>query len=134
MNVVLQIFLGIVGLVLSYSLVKHTQKIAEYTKGLAHSTKDYTEETRNLWEVTKKSYFVNAITDYLSGKYGGCIEKWPPDRDAWMTWPPPKEEQPKKFRSECYKAVLEELFPEVEEMEKTVMEKLVKKGFEFKEK
>ena len=38
MNVAVQIFLGVVGLTLSYSLVKYTQKVAEYTLSISLSS------------------------------------------------------------------------------------------------
>ena len=38
MNVAIQIFLGVVGLTLSYSLVKYTEKVAEYTLSISLSS------------------------------------------------------------------------------------------------
>jgi len=91
-------------------------------------------ETRRLWEVTKKSYFVGAVAGYLFEKYYSHIKEWPSvgyDWGTWFKWPPPEEERPQIFKSDCDRVILEELFPDIREIEEKAVKKLGKKGYKF---
>lgn len=111
-----------------------TFKVAESTKEVARCTREYTMETRRLWEVTKKSYFVGAAAGYLFEKYYSHIKEWPSswgDWGTWFKWPPPEEQRPQIFKSDCDRVILEELFPDIREIEEKAVKKLGKKGYKF---
>ena len=116
------IFIGVMTLIFSGLVALYTSKVAYYTKEVARCTREYTTETRHLWEVTKKSYFVEAIVDYLFGKYYDHIKEWPPVSDwlPWLKWPPAEEQKPQIFKSACHSVILEELFPDIRETEEKV--------------
>ena len=128
------IFIGVVTLIFSGLVALYTRKVAYYTKEVARCTREYTTETRHLWEVTKKSYFVEAIADYLFGKYYDHIKEWPSvlgDSWWWAKQPPSEEQKPRVFRGDCHRVILEEMFPDIRETEEKAVKKLGKKGYKF---
>ena len=128
------IFIGVVTLIFSGLVALYTSKVAHYTKEVARCTREYTTETRRLWEVTKKSYFVGAVAGYLFEKYYSHLKEWPsvgPDWVTWVKWPPPEEQKPQIFKSDCDTVILEELFPDIREIEEKAVKKLGKKGYKF---
>jgi len=139
MSIVVQIFLIIVGLVFSYFLMRHTQKIAEYTKEVAQCNKKLSGETQRLREITEASWYNKELVDYLSDKYYGLVEEWPSDFPSWTdflgwTFPPAEKDRPRVFRMYCRRMLLEMLFPRVKPMGEEIITKLEEKGFSFKRK
>lgn len=130
----MSIFIGAMALIFSGLVALYTYKVSRYTEELARCTREYTMETRRLWEVTKKSYFVGAAAGYLFEKYYSHIEEWPSDESIWATWlkwPPTEEQKPQIFKSDCDRVILEELFPDIREIEEEAVKKLGKKGYKF---
>jgi len=137
MDIIVQIVLVIVGLVLSYFLVRYTQKIAEYTKEVAQCNKKLSEETGRLREITEASWYDKELIDYLSDKYYDLVEEWPSTFPTWVNFvgwkfPPPEKERPRVFKIYCRRILLEMLFPRIKPMEGKIITRLEKEGFKFK--
>ncbi len=138
MSIAVQIFLGVVGSVLTYFLVKYTGKLAEYTKGVAQCNEKLSEETRRLREITETSWLVKELADYLFDKYYELIDEWPGTSwsdmfsERWKV-PPPEKERPRVFRMFCRQICLKTLFPLTEITEKKLLIRFEEKGFKFKE-
>lgn len=112
-----------------YSLI-FSGLVAVFTFVVAYYTRKYTIETRRLWEITKKSYFVKVVADHLVVRYLERIKNHP------SHWPPGlmrSEKVLQTFKDDCYRVVLEELFPEVKQIVRTGKEKLEKEGYKFKQ-
>ncbi len=140
MSIAVQIFLGVVGILLTYFLVKYTGKVAEYTKEVAQCNQKLNEETQRLREITETSWLIKEFADYLFDRYYDLIEKWPQTLESWSDWfsenwqlPPPEKERPKIFRMYCRQICLKTLFPQTERTEKKLLIKFEEDGFKFKE-
>ena len=123
-------YLLILSIIFSALVVFFTFKVARYTKEVAQYTEQYTTETRRLWEITKKPYFVKVIADHLFVRYVGRIKEQPSYWPSWMK----SDKVLQAFKDDCYRVILEELFPEVKEIKETGIKKLEKEGYKFGEK
>jgi len=137
MDIIVQIFLIIVGLIFSYLLVRYTKEIAEYTEEVAQCNKKLSEETERLREITEMSWYDKEFIDYLSDKYYELVKEWPSTFSSWATFikwkiPPPEKERPRVFRIYCRRILLEMLFPRIKPMEGKIITRLEKEGFKFK--
>ncbi len=138
MSIAVQIFLGVVGIMLTYFLVKYTGKLAEYTKGVAQCNEKLSEETQRLRKITETSWLVKELADYLFDKYYKLIDEWPgsswPDvfTEKWQ-FPPIEKEKPRVFRMYCRQICLKTLFPQTEITAKKLLMRFEEIGFKFKE-
>jgi len=114
-----------------YSLI-FSGLVAVFTFVVAYYTRKYTEETRHLWKITEKSYFAKVTADHLFVRYVDRIHSTPlhlrkfPDTK--------KKDIFEAFRNNCYRLILEELFPEFTEIDEAkVIKKLEKEGYKFKQ-
>ena len=114
-----------------YSLI-FSGFVALFTFMVAYYTKKYTAETRHLWEITKKSYFAKAAADHVFVRYVHGIHNVPSHLGKSLDIK--KKEIFEAFRDDCYRLMLEELFGGFPGMdEASIMEKLKKEGYEFKQ-
>lgn len=128
MYIIVQIFLGVVGSILSYFLMKYTKVVAQCNEKLS-------EETQRLREIAEASWYDKEFVDYLSDKYCDSIEGWPSSSSAfWWESSPPKEERPKILRMYCRQIILERLFPRTKSIEVEIITRLEKEGFKIKKK
>lgn len=126
------IFIGVVTLIFSGLVALYTSKVACYTKEVARCTREYTTETRHLWEITKKFYFAKATADHVFMRYVYRIYSVPSHLGKSLDIK--KKDIFEAFRDDCYRLMLEELFggfPGIDEA--SIMEKLKKEGWEFKQ-
>jgi len=124
------IFIGVVTLIFSALVALFTFKVARYTKEVARYTKEYTKETRRFWEITKNSYFVKVIADHLFVRHTDRIKEQPSYWPSWIK----SDKVLQAFKDDCYRVILEELFPEVKQIRETGEKKLEEEGYKFKEK
>ncbi|MFQ5835085.1 MAG: hypothetical protein ACE5HR_04095 [bacterium] len=118
----------ILNVIFSALVAFFTLKVARYTKEVARYTKEYTEETRHLWKITKNSYFVKVVADHLFVRYADRIKEQPSYWPSWMK----SDKALQVFKDDCYRVILDELFPEVKHIVETGTKKLEKEGYKFK--
>jgi len=126
------IFIGLVALIFSGLVALYTYNVARYTKEVARCTREYTMETRHLWEITKKSYFAKAAADHVFVRHVHRIHNVPSHLGKSLDIK--KKDIFEAFRDNCYRLMLEELFggfPGIDEA--SIMEKLKKEGYQFKQ-
>lgn len=108
--------------------------VAFFTFMVAHYTKKYTVETRRLWEITKKSYLAKTTGDYLFSQYVYRIKEKPWVGLDWAElfkhWGKKEEDV---FKEDCYRVVLEELFPDIKKIKEAGLGRLKKEGYKFTE-